>query len=268
MNYNKFDAAPFCPHFFNCKKLHDKEHKKKYMHPCVKGKSCDQLNSKYHTRFWYHFDLPTCPHGSACQQICDPKHRSEFHHEAKKGEHAIRDYMLNCDHCENCIIEDRVHAMTFQHIRPFVFPQDGIVPEFVPDHKDKMCKVCHNKERECSCVYIPQSPRPHSPESCTPCETAKANNMSSGSYSNNNCSEDLGLSACWPLGNNNLFGNSYGAYTNLNYAFSFPNFVHYTQPSLNHCLSSFSTEQCPNENLIDMGYGSQCNFSLFKEPAF
>ena len=164
MNYNKFDAAPFCPHFFNCKKLHDKEHKKKYMHPCVKGKSCDQLNSKYHTRFWYHFDLPTCPHGSACQQICDPKHRSEFHHEAKKGEHAIRDYMLNCDHCENCIIEDRVHAMTFQHIRPFVFPQDGIVPEFVPDHKDKMCKVCHNKERECSCVHIPQSPRPHSPE--------------------------------------------------------------------------------------------------------
>ena len=67
------------------------------------------------------------------------------------GEHAIRDYMLNCDHCENCIIEDKVHSMTFQHIRPFVFPSDGVAPEFVPDHKDKMCKVCHNKERECTC---------------------------------------------------------------------------------------------------------------------
>lgn len=152
MNYDRYDSRPFCPHFYNCKKVDDKEHNKKYMHPCVKGLSCDQINCKYHTRFWYHFNLPTCPYGSSCAMIFDPSHRASYHHVAKKGEHAIRDYMLNCDHCESCIIDDPIHRMTFQHIQPFVFPRDGIAPEFNPDHKEKMCKKCFNKERECTCL--------------------------------------------------------------------------------------------------------------------
>lgn len=150
MNYDKFDAKPFCPHFYNCKQINDKSHTKEYMHPCVKGKSCDQLNCKCHTRFWYHFDLPTCPYGSSCSKICDAKHRASFHHEAKKGERALRDYLLNCDYCERCIINDKVHSMTFQHIRPFVFPEDGIAPKFVPDHKNKKC--C---QKACECTGDP-----------------------------------------------------------------------------------------------------------------
>ena len=151
LGYNPYNAAPFCPHFWNCKILERKDHKYMFMHPCVKGKSCDQLNDPYHTRFWYHLNLPTCRFGASCLQLLDPWHRAHYHHPTPEGVPALRDYMLNCDHAEHCNITSSVHRLTFQHNRPFVFPEDGVAPPFIPDHTEKMCKVCFKRARECTC---------------------------------------------------------------------------------------------------------------------
>ena len=151
LGYDPHNAAPFCPHFWNCKILERKDHKHKYMHPCVKGKSCDQLNDPYHTRFWYHLNLPTCYFGASCLLLQDPWHRAHYHHPMPKGVPALRDYMLNCDHAEHCNITNSVHRLTFQHSRPYIFPEDGVAPPFIPDHTEKMCKVCFKRARECTC---------------------------------------------------------------------------------------------------------------------
>lgn len=148
MNYDKHNAKPFCPNFYNCKRYNDKEHNREFMHPCVKGASCDDIKDKKHTQCWYHFRLPTCPYGSTCPQIGNPSHRASYHHETKeKGGHAIRDYMLPCDYHSRCIINDKVHSMTFQHNLPFVFPEDDIAPKY----ELKICQRCLKLCSGCTC---------------------------------------------------------------------------------------------------------------------
>lgn len=147
MNYDKHNAKPFCTHFYNCKYVNNKKHNREFMHPCVKGASCDDIEDKKHTQCWYHFRLPTCPYGSSCPQIGDPSHRASYHHEAKEKEPAIRDYMLPCDYHSRCIINDDAHRLVFQHNLPFVFPKDDIAPKY----KFHVCQGCFKMSSKCTC---------------------------------------------------------------------------------------------------------------------
>lgn len=117
------EAPPFlrapvkkaCPNFFNCRDG-SPEHRNAFIHACLYGQSCRDIQNPHHTSMYYHYNKPLC-NGTNCN-ITDPFHRKEYHHPR------MWDYLECCKYNKGCTYaKDFNHCQRYHHLDYDIYPE-------------------------------------------------------------------------------------------------------------------------------------------------
>lgn len=74
------NVLPLCKHPYECGKIDNDSHRKKYKHYCKWGQNCKDIDDKEHNIYFKHLEVKDCPKGNKCRKLNDFNHRITHNH--------------------------------------------------------------------------------------------------------------------------------------------------------------------------------------------